>query len=122
MKLMRYDRAGAARLAVRDGDRAVDLVGTLERENGTSAKDLAICADSIAFIVSGDTGRALAERAVNAARASRGDTIALSELKFCAPLRPEIILCSGENYHDHRAESRGSKAENLSSSSRFRMA
>lgn len=104
MKLLRYERDGQARLAVADGDRAIDLSDVLAQGGDASAEDLALCQDSVAFIAAGDRGRALAERALETARAVGRAAPPIAELKLCAPLRPEIILCSGENYHDHRAE------------------
>ena len=104
MKLLRYERDGRPRLAVADGGQAVDLLIALAPADDVSADDLAICDDSVAFIAAGDRGRVLAERALEIARASGLDMPPIAGLKLCAPLRPEIILCSGENYHDHRAE------------------
>lgn len=104
MKLLRYDHDGSARLAVEDDGKAIDILAALEGTGAVGAEDRAICQDTVAFIASGQRGRELAERALEAGRASRADAPSLSDLKLCAPLRPEIILCSGENYHDHRAE------------------
>ena len=104
MKLLRYDHDGSARLAVEDDGKAIDILAALEGDDALSAEARAICANTVAFIASGTRGRELAERALERARASGVDTPSLAELALRAPLRPEIILCSGENYHNHRAE------------------
>jgi len=104
MRLLRYDRAGTARLAVEDDGRAVDILDALDRSNPLSSEERVICEDTVAFIASGARGRELAERALELARAPGAETPSLNDIRLCAPLRPEIILCSGENYHDHRTE------------------
>ena len=104
MRLLRYDRDGTARLAVEDGGRAVDILAVLEGGDALSADERAICEDAVAFIASGTRGRELAERAMTRNRTTGNVAPSLAELRLRAPLRPEIILCSGENYHDHRAE------------------
>ena len=104
MRLLRYDRDGATRLAIEDDGRAVDILSALEGGDALTAGERAICEDTVAFIESGAAGRELAERAMERSRASGAEPPPLADLKLCAPLRPGIILCSGENYHDHRAE------------------
>ena len=104
MRLLRYDRDGTARLAVEHDGRAVDILRALDGGDAPSAGERALCEDTVAFIASGAAGRELAERALERSRASGVEPPSLTDVKLCAPLRPEIILCSGENYHDHRAE------------------
>ena len=104
MRLLRYERDGTARLAVEDDGRAVDILGALEEGDAPSAEERALCEDAVAFIASAAAGRELAERALARSRVSGSEPPPLADLKLAAPLRPEIILCSGENYHDHRAE------------------
>ena len=104
MRLLRYDHNGTARLAVEDDGRAVDILAALEGDDALSADERSVCEDTVAFIASGAAGRELAERALERSRASGAEAPLLADLELCAPLRPEIILCSGENYHDHRAE------------------
>lgn len=104
MRLLRYDRDGTARLAVEEDGRAIDIPDALARDETLSNDERAICEDAVAFIASGVRGRELAERALALARESGTEAPPLADLELRAPLRPEIILCSGENYHDHRAE------------------
>ena len=110
MRLLRYDRDGTPRLAIAKDDRAIDLLDALEGMAGVTDEDRAVCRDTVPFIAAGERGRDLAERVLaeaeemEAAEGNGAAGSALADLKLCAPLRPEIILCSGENYHDHRAE------------------
>jgi len=103
MKLLRYDRDGETRLAAADGETAVDLLTALEAA-GAGEEERAMVRDTVPLIAAGDDGRRLAEAALAAARAGQVATLDLDGLRLRAPLRPEIILCSGENYHDHRDE------------------
>ncbi len=99
MRFVRYQAGDAVRLAVLDGEAAVDLVDALADDDALDDADRTAIAETVPLIASGARGRALAEQAP-----ARGKRRALSSLTLRAPLRPEIILCSGENYHDHRAE------------------
>ena len=100
MRLARYEQDGTARLAALDGDELVDLLAALEAGGSLSEAERALASDATAFIASGAAGRELAARAV----ASGAGRLALASAKLHAPLSPGIILCSGENYWDHREE------------------
>jgi len=100
MRLVRYDRNGAPRLGALDGDSVVDLLDAAPV--GTAAKMLAAFADMTRLIAAGDEGIAAARTAVKSAGAAA--RIPLAKAKLRAPLAPALILCSGENYWDHREE------------------
>ena len=98
MKLVRYDRGGAVRLGAIDGDEIVDLLDAAP--SGTDTRLIAALSDITRLIEAGDAGLA----AVRAAVASRQARTPLAGAKLKAPLEPSLILCSGENYWDHRDE------------------
>lgn len=100
MRFVRYDRNGALRLGVLDGDSVIDLLDAAP--GGISTKLLAAFADMNLLIVAGTEGISAAEAAVRAAGAAMRMPLAKARLK--APLVPSLILCSGENYWDHREE------------------
>ena len=107
MRLARYRRdegaRDATRLAVEEGDQLVDLLDALEASGPVDARDRALLADTTALIAAGECGVELVARALDAGRSGAGRTPA-SQVRLAAPLTPEAILCSGENYHDHRDE------------------
>jgi 2-keto-4-pentenoate hydratase/2-oxohepta-3-ene-1,7-dioic acid hydratase in catechol pathway len=98
VKLVRYDRNGAVRLGAIDGDEVVDLLDAAPV--GTDARLLAAMSDMTRLIEAGDAGLA----AVRAAVTSRLARIPLRQAKLKAAIEPTLILCSGENYWDHRDE------------------
>lgn len=104
MKIIRFEVDGEIRLGVLDGDDAVDLIDALESAGPLSAEERAIVADTTAFIAAGPRGRESAERALEISQKSNVGRKPRSGLRLRAPLRPEVILCSGENYWDHRDE------------------
>ena len=98
MKLVRYNRNGAVRLGAIDGDEVVDLLDAAPV--GTDARLLAAMSDMTRLVEAGDAGLA----AVRAAVTSRLARIPLRQAKLKAAIEPTLILCSGENYWDHRDE------------------
>ena len=98
MKLVRYHRSGAIRLGAIDGDDVVDLLDAAPV--GTDAKLLASFSDMTRLIESGEAGI----EAVRAAVASGHARTKLAGVRLAAPIEPALILCSGENYWDHREE------------------
>jgi len=100
MKLVRYDRNGAQRLGAIDGDSVVDLLDATPV--GTDPKMLAALADMTRLIAAGDAGVKAVRVAVKAATAAARTPLA--KAKLLSPLQPSLILCSGENYWDHRDE------------------
>ena len=100
MRFVRYERNGALRLGVLDGDDVVDLLDAAP--NGTAAKMLAAFADMTRLIAAGAAGIKAARAALDSAGAAA--RMPLAKAKLRAPLAPTLILCSGENYWDHREE------------------
>jgi 2-keto-4-pentenoate hydratase/2-oxohepta-3-ene-1,7-dioic acid hydratase in catechol pathway len=100
MRFVRYDRNGALRLGALDGDSVVDLLDAAPV--GTAADRLADFADMTRLIAAGDAGIGTAAAAVRAAGAAMRTP--LKKAKLLAPLLPSLIVCSGENYWDHREE------------------
>lgn len=102
MKLVRYDRNGALRLGMIDGDHVVDLLDACP--TGTPPAIIAAMSDMTRFIAAGETGLKAAAAALSSARKSGAARTALASAKLKAPVEPSLILCSGENYWDHRDE------------------
>lgn len=100
MRFVRYQRNGALRLGALEGDDVVDLLDAAPL--GTTPALLAACSDMTRLIASGDEGLRTARAAVKAAPAAARTPLATVTLR--APLQPSLILCSGENYWDHRDE------------------
>ncbi len=100
MKFVRYERNGALRLGAIDGDSVIDLLDAAS--GGISTKLLAAFADMNRLIAAGTEGIKAAEAAVRTAAAATRTPLA--KAKLLAPLTPSLILCSGENYWDHREE------------------
>jgi len=100
MKFVRYDRNGALRLGVLDGDSVLDLLDAAPA--GTPERLLAAFADMSLLIAAGAEGIRTAAAAVKSAGAAA--RMPLNRVKLRAPLQPSLILCSGENYWDHREE------------------
>lgn len=111
MRLARYSRGRETRLAAIDGDDIVDLLDALDGGRGLGAREKARLADMTAFIAGGRASLTLAKRAVSASRARGKGRKPLMRVKLRAPVQPGIILCSGENYWDHREEKPGVTAE-----------
>lgn len=100
MRFVRYKRNGALRLGALDGDDVVDLLDAAP--NGTAAEMLAAFADMTRLIAAGAEGIRVAKAAVRSA--GKAARTPLAKVKLLAPLIPDLILCSGENYWDHREE------------------
>lgn len=101
MKLVRYERSGAVRVGAIDGNDVVDLLDAAP--TGTAPTMLAAFSDMTLLI--GAAGAGL--DAVRAAVGSGQGRTPLAEVKLKAPIEPILILCSGENYWDHRDEKPG---------------
>jgi 2-keto-4-pentenoate hydratase/2-oxohepta-3-ene-1,7-dioic acid hydratase in catechol pathway len=92
MKIVRFQSAAGPRLGFLDGAAIVD----------PSFAGDPVFADSLAFIQSGEQGRAAAARAIAEAPASA--RLPLDRATLLAPLVPSTILASGSNYVEHNAE------------------
>jgi 2-keto-4-pentenoate hydratase/2-oxohepta-3-ene-1,7-dioic acid hydratase in catechol pathway len=102
VKLVRYDRNGALRLGVIDSEHVVDMLDACP--TGTATDVIAAMSDMTRFIAAGDAGLKAAAAGLAAARKGGASRVPLAEAKLRAPLDPSLILCSGENYWDHRDE------------------
>lgn len=100
MRFVRYERNGALRLGALDGGSMVDLLDAAPL--GTAPAMLAAFADMTRLVASGAEGLRVAARAVKQAAAAARTPLAKARLH--APIAPSLILCSGENYWDHREE------------------
>jgi 2-keto-4-pentenoate hydratase/2-oxohepta-3-ene-1,7-dioic acid hydratase in catechol pathway len=102
MKLVRYDRNGAVRPGVLDGDHVVDLLDACPA--GTEPALLAAMSDMTRLIAAGERGMATVRAALAHSKRSGAGRVAADKAKLAAPIVPMLILCSGENYWDHRDE------------------
>ena len=102
MKLVRYDRNGALRLGMIEGEYVVDMLDACPA--GTATDVITAMSDMTRFIAAGDAGLTAAAAGIAAARKGGASRVPLAEAKLRAPLDPSLILCSGENYWDHRDE------------------
>ncbi|MBX3651781.1 MAG: fumarylacetoacetate hydrolase family protein [Burkholderiales bacterium] len=100
MRLVRYLRGGATRLGALDGDSVVDLLDAALP--GIAPGMLAAFSDMTRLIAGGDAGLQAAKRAVK--KAGPAARTPLAKTRLLAPITPSLILCSGENYWDHREE------------------
>jgi 2-keto-4-pentenoate hydratase/2-oxohepta-3-ene-1,7-dioic acid hydratase in catechol pathway len=100
MRLVRYLRGEAPRTGALDGDSVIDLLDAAPA--GTAPGLLAALSDTTRLIASGDDGlRVLRAALAGAPAAARAP---LAKTRLLAPIEPSLILCSGENYWDHREE------------------
>lgn len=102
MKLVRYDRNGAVRVGALDGEHVVDLLDACPV--GTPTAHIAALSDMTRLIAAGEAGLETARTALAGAQKSGAGRVPLARVKLKAPVVPTLILCSGENYWDHRDE------------------
>lgn len=102
MKLVRYDRNGALRLGALDGEHVVDLLDACPV--GTRPALLAALSDMGLLIASGNAGFDVVRAALDNARRTGAGRNPADKARFAAPIMPTLLLCSGENYWDHRDE------------------
>ncbi len=102
MKLVRYDRSGAVRLGALEGGHVVDLLDACP--GGTRPALLAALSDMARLIAAGDEGLRIVGAALENSRRSGAGRMAAGSAKLKAPIEPSLLLCSGENYWDHREE------------------
>lgn len=102
MKLVRYARGGAIRLGAIDGADVVDLLDAAPV--GTDAALLAAFSDMALLIAAEEEGLHAVRNAIAASRRNKAARTPLDGARLKAPIEPSLILCSGENYWDHREE------------------
>jgi hypothetical protein len=96
MKLVRYDKNGALRLGVLDGEHVVDLLEACPV--GTPPALLAALSDMVKLVAAGETGLHAVRAALDHARRSGAGRSPAGKAKLAAPILPTLLLCSGENY------------------------
>ena len=101
MKLVRYRRGGAVRVGAIDGDDIIDLLDAAPA--GMDPKCLASLSDMTRLIEADAEALQLIRAGLAAPNASTART-PLKQTELLAPIAPTLILCSGENYWDHRDE------------------
>jgi len=102
MKLVRYDRNGALRLGMIDGEYLVDLLDACPM--GTPPAVIAAMSDMTRLIAAGEAALKAAAAGLASVQKSGAGRTPLANARLKAPLDPSLILCSGENYWDHRDE------------------
>lgn len=102
MRLVRYDRNGALRLGALDGNDVVDLLDACPV--GIKLEHLSAFSDMTRLIAAGEPGVDAVRGAAEHSRKTGAGRTPLAGIKLAAPLVPSLILCSGENYWDHRDE------------------
>jgi 2-keto-4-pentenoate hydratase/2-oxohepta-3-ene-1,7-dioic acid hydratase in catechol pathway len=102
MKLVRYLRGSAVRLGAIDGEDVVDLLDAAPV--GTAPTLLAAMSDMTRLIATGEEGLHAVRNALAGSRRNKSSRSALAGVRLKAPIEPTLILCSGENYWDHRDE------------------
>jgi 2-keto-4-pentenoate hydratase/2-oxohepta-3-ene-1,7-dioic acid hydratase in catechol pathway len=102
MKLVRYDRNSALRLGALDGEHVVDLLEA--SPVGTPPALLSALSDMVKLVAAGEAGLHAAHAALEHARRTGTGRSPAGKAKLAAPILPTLLLCSGENYWDHRDE------------------
>ncbi|MDA0260762.1 MAG: fumarylacetoacetate hydrolase family protein [Proteobacteria bacterium] len=103
MRIYNYKKGAERRLAVLDDKSLVDVIDALGGRS-LAARDRDTLKDTISLIESGNRGLSLARKAIRESRKTGKGRRRLAGAKLFAPLEPAVILCSGENYWDHRDE------------------
>ncbi len=103
MRLVRYDRTGEIRLAIIEDDELIDILDAVDATGGyysEMAEKRTWFADMTTLIAAGPAALEYLQTVADA------DVVhsPLADANLLAPLDPGIILCSGENYWDHREE------------------
>jgi acylpyruvate hydrolase len=100
MKLVRFRDDRGDHVGVLEHEHVIHLADALAHCPGVTAQELHACRDTTALIGLG--GRALA--LLQQASAQHGLRQPMDNIVLLAPIEPRLILCSGENYWDHRDE------------------
>lgn len=100
MKLIRYRSHDYVRTGLLVDGGVIDLLDVLTDDPEVTSYEREACRDTVSLIGLGEQGLRLMARAANA----RCRRLRLEDVTLCAPVVPQLILCSGENYWDHRDE------------------
>ena len=104
MRIYNYQKGTQRRLAFLDDKSLVDVIDALGGPRKLAPRDRDALNDTISFIEAGNRGLGLARKAIRESRKSGKGRRSLARTKLFAPIEPAVILCSGENYWDHRDE------------------
>ncbi len=105
MKFARFQIGPKIGLGIVECQQVVDLKATISAHEPDAAEGHpGIFGSLTRFVESGAEGMALARRAVELHRQGFAMAYSISAVRLLAPLQPKVILCSGENYWDHREE------------------
>ena len=100
MKLVRFRNNEFTRTGLLVDGGIIDLAEVLGDDPDVSPHERDACRDTTSLIALGARGIELMRR-VAGARCRR---LRLQDVALLAPIAPQLILCSGENYWDHRDE------------------
>ena len=100
MKLVRFRSHDFERTGLLVDGGVIDLVSVLSDDPEVTPYELDACRDTVSLIALGERGLELMAR-VAGARCLRHR---VEDVTLLAPIAPRLILCSGENYWDHREE------------------
>ena len=100
MRLARYKRAGEARLAMVVGEDVLDILDALDAIDDVPVDAHIWFSDMTPLIAAGSAAESILQRIAKSDMARAP----LNKSRLLAPIHPGIILCSGENYWDHREE------------------
>ena len=100
MKVVRYRENAVTRTGLLVDDGIIDLVALLEDDPSVTPAEREACRETVSLIALGPRGLEIAHRAASA----RSRRLRLEDVALLAPIEPHLILCSGENYWDHRDE------------------
>lgn len=104
MKVYQYWQQDRLRLALAQGDVAVDPLEALARVRSLQPAEAQALADSTCLIGAGSRGDELAREALDVVARGRAPSLDLAAVRLAAPITPSTILCSGSNYRDHLEE------------------
>jgi 2-keto-4-pentenoate hydratase/2-oxohepta-3-ene-1,7-dioic acid hydratase in catechol pathway len=100
MKLVRFRNPDFTRTGLWVDGGIIDLLHVLQDDPSVTVRELDACRDTVSLIGLGERGLELMRLAAGArCRRLRPEDVAM-----LAPVEPQLILCSGENYWDHRDE------------------
>ncbi|MEZ0309485.1 MAG: fumarylacetoacetate hydrolase family protein [Ramlibacter sp.] len=100
MRLVRFRQHDFDRTGLLLDGGVIDLVSVLSDDPDVTPYERDACRDTVSLIALGDRGLELMARAAGARCLRRR----VEEVTLLAPIAPRLILCSGENYWDHREE------------------
>ncbi|CAN5724358.1 fumarylacetoacetate hydrolase family protein [soil metagenome] len=104
MKLVRFHSHGALRIGALEGDEVIDARTAIETRRPLSVLEAAMLDDMTPFIDGGPRALDLMREAVELSGRNGVARQPMSAVRLLAPLKPGLVLASGGNYSDHKAE------------------